>query len=116
MCGTLVNAKFLQERSQLVRFEFTPSVNHKFMNDFVKLVFDHSNKFPDHWVSLGLASQKYNPTKKCTVVKEQDKELVLTITLYRELLKIHMYFVKGCHGTLGDRGNDDLVIFPSAQP
>jgi hypothetical protein len=41
---------------------------------------------PDCWVCFGLASQKYNPTKRCTVVKEQDKELVLTITLYRELL------------------------------
>jgi hypothetical protein len=66
------------------------------MNDFVKLVFDHNNELPDHWVCFGLVSQKYNPTERCTVVKEQDKELVLTITLYRELLKIHVYFVKEC--------------------
>jgi hypothetical protein len=70
------------------------------MNDFVKLVFDHSNELPDCWVCFKLASQKYNQTERCTVIKEQDKELVLTITLYRELLKIYVYFVKGCLRTL----------------
>jgi hypothetical protein len=50
---------------------------------------------PDCWVSFGLLSQKHNPSKRCTIIKEQDKELVIIVTLYRELLQIHMYLSKG---------------------